>query len=138
MKIDHHVLRDFYDRIIQAVGTPSEEAAMVADGLIDADLHGIDSHGALRIPSYIKVAKDGRIRASSRPTIEWEKNSIALVDGHHGWGQPAAMLAVREVTRLARQYGTAAVSIKNTNHVGTLAYYGRALSGQGLLAFLKP
>ena len=136
MKIDHRVLRDFYFRIIQAVGTPAEEAGMVADGLIDADLHGIDSHGAVRIPSYIRTARDGRIRAASRPTVEWQRNSTALIDGHHGWGQPAAMLAVGELTQRARQYGTGAVSIKNTNHIGTLAYYGRALSAQGLLAFV--
>ena len=136
MRIDHHALRDFYHRILQAVGTPPEEAAMVADGLIDADLHGIDSHGAIRIPSYIKVAREGRIRAASRPTLAWEKNSVALIDGHHGWGQPAAMFAAREVERLAKQFGTAAVSIKNTNHIGTLGYYGRALAAQGLFSFL--
>lgn len=136
MRIKANTLRDFYVTLLQAVNTLPEEAGITADALIDADLHGLETHGALRIPSYIKVAKEGRLVASNTPFIEWSKKAISLVDGNNGWGQPAAVMAVREVINNAKLHGVGAVSIKNTNHIGTCGYYARMIAENGFVGFV--
>lgn len=136
MGIPAKVLRDFYHRILLAVGTGEAEAAITANALIDADLHGLETHGAMRIPPYIRVAKAGVIETGNKPKVEWRKGAVTLIDGNNGWGQPAGMLAVEEVTANARKYSMGAVSIHNTNHIGTCAYYGRLLAKAGLVGFV--
>ena len=70
MKIDANTLRNFYFTLLQAVNTPPKEAGITADALIDADLHDHETHGAIRIPPYIKVAKEGRLEDSNIPFLE--------------------------------------------------------------------
>lgn len=136
MRIEANTLRNFYFALLQAVNTLPEEAGITADALIDADLHGLETHGALRIPSYIKVAKEGRLEASNKPSLEWQKKAISLVNGNNGWGQPAAVMAVREVINNAKLHGVGAVGIRNTNHIGTCGYYARTIAENGLVGFV--
>lgn len=136
MRIKANTLREFYVTLLQAVNTPPEEAGITADALIDADLHGLETHGALRIPSYIKAAKAGRLEASNPPFIEWNKKAVSLVDGNNGWGQPGAVMAVREVINNAKLHGVGAVAIKNTNHIGACGYYARMIAENGLAGFV--
>lgn len=136
MSISAKALRDFYLRILLAVGTGETEAAITADALLDADLHGLETHGAMRIPPYIRVAKAGVIETGNKPKVEWRKGAVTLIDGNNGWGQPAGVLAVEEVVANARKFGIGAASIHNTNHIGTCAYYGRLLAKAGLVGFV--
>ena len=136
MNICAENLRDLYYRLLVSVGTGEEEANITADVLIDADLHGLETHGALRIPPYINVAKQNVIEAGNKPHIEWQRGAISLINGNNGWGQPAAKLAVSEVIANAKQHGLGAAGIFNTNHIGTCAYYGRLLAKAGLIGFV--
>lgn len=136
MRIKVNTLREFYITVLEAVNTPPEEAGITADALIDADLHGLETHGALRIPSYIKAAKAGRLEAFHSPFIEWNKKAVSLVDGNNGWGQPGAVMAVREVINNAKSHGVGAVAIKNTNHIGACGYYARMIAENGLAGFV--
>ncbi|SFM31777.1 Ldh family oxidoreductase [Pelosinus propionicus] len=136
MRIKVNTLREFYITVLEAVNTPPEEAGITADALIDADLHGLETHGALRIPSYIKAAKAGRLEAFHSPFIEWNKKAVSLVDGNNGWGQPGAVMAVREVINNAKSHGVGAIAIKNTNHIGACGYYARMIAENGLAGFV--
>ena len=39
--------------IFAACGMSDDDAAVLADSLVQADLRGIDSHGVLRVPDYV-------------------------------------------------------------------------------------
>jgi LDH2 family malate/lactate/ureidoglycolate dehydrogenase len=136
MIIKADILRSFYYSLFRAVNTPEEEAAITADGLLDADLYGLETHGALRIPIYIGGAMDGRVQAANKPFVEWRKKAVTLIDGNNTWGQPAAVMAVNEVINNAKLHGVGVASIKNTNHIGTCAYYAKILAKKGLLCFV--
>ncbi len=43
-------LRAFGEGLLAALGVPGEDAALVADSLVQADLWGHSSHGLLRLP----------------------------------------------------------------------------------------
>ncbi len=45
--------------IFKELGVPSEHAALQARILVDADLRGVDTHGALLVPYYVKKFKAG-------------------------------------------------------------------------------
>ncbi len=136
MRIAAAALRTFYYDLLRTVNTPEEEAGITADALIDADLRGLDTHGALRIPLYLKAAKRGMLQAANKPIVEWRKKAVSLVNGNNGWGQPTALMAVQEVISNAGLHGVGAAGINNTNHIGTCAYYARILAGRGLMSFV--
>ena len=54
MIIDHGRLRAFANRIISAGGSKPEEAAIVADHLVEANLRGHDSHGVGMLVAYVR------------------------------------------------------------------------------------
>jgi LDH2 family malate/lactate/ureidoglycolate dehydrogenase len=136
LNITGSLLRDFYYRVLLAVGTGTEEASITADGLVDADLHGLETHGAFRIPAYVRIAKGNVLDATQKPQVEWHKGALSLVNGNNGWGQPAARLAVNEVIANAKNSCIGAAGVYNTNHIGTCAYYARMLANAGLVGFV--
>ena len=52
-------LREYVEKIFQAVGLKKEEAESVAELLVHADLRNVRSHGVLRTVPYVEKIKDG-------------------------------------------------------------------------------
>jgi uncharacterized oxidoreductase len=55
--LDEKQLRKISIALFQAAGVSKEEAVLVTDHLVEANLVGLDSHGVMRLPSYIKNIK---------------------------------------------------------------------------------
>ena len=53
--IDHTLLEQFIQDIFVKLGTPPEEAAIIADVLITSDKRGIDSHGIGRLKPIDRI-----------------------------------------------------------------------------------
>lgn len=67
-------LHAFCAQALERAGARPGDAAVVAEGLVAADLRGVHSHGALRIGVYVD-----RLRAGSiNPRAELKKRSPAL------------------------------------------------------------
>jgi LDH2 family malate/lactate/ureidoglycolate dehydrogenase len=58
--VDAERLTGFAAAVLAAVGVPDDDARLVADSLVTADLWGHQSHGVLRLSWYVD-----RIRAGS-------------------------------------------------------------------------
>ena len=52
-RVDVDGLRDFATGVLIATGVPQDDAFLVADSLVQADLWGHQSHGVLRLPWYV-------------------------------------------------------------------------------------
>lgn len=117
-------LRTLCTGILAAAGVDHEDAACVADNLVGANLRGVDSHGVLRMPSYVKWFTQGQIAARTQPVVATETLSTAVIDARNGWGAPASVFAMRLAIDKARQTGIAAVGVRHSNHFGYAAHYG--------------
>ena len=109
--------------ILEAVGTPRDEAEIVADSLVKADLRGIDSHGVFRLIVYVNRVRHKTIIPGAPFTIIRETPSTALVSGGFGFGQVIGVKAMKLAVEKARKTGIGAVSVFDTNHFGMVAYY---------------
>ena len=71
---DRHALLDALKRlgeaILEAVHTPQDLASIVAGSLVDANLAGHDSHGVIRLTSYVAGVRSGQVRPAARPVVE--------------------------------------------------------------------
>ena len=63
-------LRRFCAGVFEKLGVGSEDAGIVADSLVRANLEGTDSHGISRLAIYARRIREGRISAAPEIRIE--------------------------------------------------------------------
>lgn len=109
--------------MLQRVGVPAADAAIVAGGLVGADARGMNSHGILRLPVYIKRLQQGGFAPVSRFDFVRDTPGTALIDGGNGLGAVLTSRAMELAIAKARDTGVAAVGVRNSNHNGEGAPY---------------
>lgn len=128
-------LRGWVLDVFRALGLEDADAAIVADGLIEADLRGVESHGVSRIPIYAERLRRNLIKARPDIRIAHPAPVAAHVDGDHGIGFVVARRAMGEAVRLAEESGIGLVGVTNSNHFGMAALYLEQAIDAGFLAF---
>jgi len=126
-------LQDLMRRALENSGASPAMAAATAAALVAAELDGIPSHGASRIPQYCGHVKNGRATGSAVPRVVRERGGACLVDAGGGLAFEACALAVREAIARARQHGVAFASVTNSNHFGVAAFHAEPIAQAGLV-----
>jgi len=123
IRVESKELKGFTTEVFRKAGMPREDAAIEAEVLVWANLRGVDSHGVLRIPSYLASVERGGM--NPRPNIQIEKESPAtlLIECDHAFGPVVTVLAMRRVIEKAAQVGIGWALLRNTTHQGAMAYY---------------
>lgn len=124
------------EEILQSVGTPTDYAISVAESLVQAQEVGHASHGIIRLLEYTDSVKRKVIDPEVRPTIFRDEGATAIIDSHWGWGQIACKYAVELVSKKAKEFGIAIVSIKDCNHIGRVGEYVELLAAQNLISMM--
>jgi (2R)-3-sulfolactate dehydrogenase (NADP+) len=120
-------------RALERSGATPAMAAATAAALVAAELDGIPSHGASRIPQYCGHVMNGRAAGAAVPKVARERGGACLVDAGGGLAFEACALAVREVIARARSNGVAFASVTNSNHFGVAAYHVEPIAAAGLV-----
>ncbi|MCL4515518.1 MAG: Ldh family oxidoreductase [Firmicutes bacterium] len=123
MKRSAGELKTFAAEVLAKAGLKSEDAAVVAETLVFADLRGLESHGVSRLPIYVKRIKKGLVNARATMRMVNEDGAIALLDADNGPGQVASVKAMDIAMGLAQKQGLGACGVRNSTHCGALAYY---------------
>lgn len=121
--IKHQDLLKFTRQVFIAAGSEEDEAGLVSEYLVRSNLCGVDSHGVIRIPDYIRMVKDGSLRPNVVPKVVSSKGATARIDARLGYGQVSGKMATELAIEKAKKYGTGTVAVFNGNHVGRLAEY---------------
>ncbi|MGD1996431.1 MAG: Ldh family oxidoreductase [Anaerolineae bacterium] len=116
-------LRDFCVRVFAKMGVSEEDASIIADVLVTADLRGIDSHGVARLRRYVKGLRDGMMIAQPAVEVVTETPATALIDAGSGLGQPVSYRAMEKAIQKALDVGAGFVTVRNSNHFGIAGYY---------------
>jgi len=135
-RVDPGRLIDFATAVYEGVGLPHEDARLLADTLVQADLWGHQSHGVLRLGWYLERVQNGVMKPVTKPEFVIDGGAIALIDGHDGVGHVLSMLATREAIKRAKAHGVGAVGVRNSNHFGTCMYYTMTGAREGCMMFL--
>lgn len=116
-------LKKMMEQALESVGARKEDAGVVADVLIEADMRGISSHGVARLPRYIKAAKNREINVTARPEFVSVKGATAILDAHDTFGQVAGITAMKKAEELARDNGISIVVVRHSSHFGFAGYF---------------
>jgi hydroxycarboxylate dehydrogenase B len=131
--ISHAAAHKLTEDIFVASGAPLEEARLVADHLVAANLCGVDSHGLIRIPQYAQDVRGGTIRPGAKMKILRETAVSAVVDCGWNFGVVGADRATTVALEKAQTHGIAIVVTRRCNHAGRLGHYLERITEQGLL-----
>src|SRR6516165_314748 len=116
-------LATFIKRAFEAAGLRSEDADVVANLMVEADLRGSDTHGVIRLPLYVRRLKAGGIKAHPDIRIVRERPAAALVDGDNGIGHLVMRFAAMTAIEKAKGAGVGWVGARMSNHAGPAALY---------------
>ena len=127
-------LTDFVSAIFAAAGCSPDEARRVADGLVDANLTGHDSHGVARVPRYIDWLHSGEVEAGQSVTVVSEAGALGVLDGNYGFGASVGRQAVEFGIRRALDQGTAIVALRHAGHLGRIGQWAELAIASGLVS----
>ena len=88
-------LRRLTRQILEAAGAVPDQAEIVAEHLVLANLRGVDSHGVWHIEGYVRAIRDGHIRVAAEPKIARETPASALVQGDWAFGHVVGRFAMQ-------------------------------------------
>lgn len=129
-------LESLFTEIFAAAGTPSDIAEYVSSSLVDSSLKGVDSHGVIRVTSYVDQIESGWIKPAARPEIQTETPTMAVVRGNHGFGIFTLGYAMDLAIEKAKANQVAAVGLVESTHTGRLGQFVETAAERGLIAMI--
>jgi uncharacterized oxidoreductase len=127
-------LIDFGAALLTAGGLGPQEARLVAESLVQANLRGHDSHGVMRIPSYLEQVDKREVFPGAEMTVMREEPSILAADGHWGFGQVQARRLMDRLIDKARSTGIALGTLIHCGHIGRLGEYCEQAAAAGMVS----
>jgi len=119
--------------IFEKLDVPTEDAEIVADHLVEADLRGVHSHGVIRVPTYVNGIRKGTINPHPKIEVVEDHGGQLVVDGDFGLGQLTAYRANELAIERSKEHGMAGVALRRSTHCGAMAYYAIRAREQGLI-----
>ena len=117
-------LIDYTIIFLEKLGVPPEDAAIVGDVLIEADLRGISSHGLIRLSTYYgNRLKKGYMDPRTPTRVINETDTTISFDGGNGLGQVNGFRAMTACIEKAKKSNIAVATVNNSNHYGIAGYY---------------
>ncbi|MGH7246563.1 MAG: Ldh family oxidoreductase [Pseudomonadota bacterium] len=132
--VGHEDLRRFIRDVIVAHGARAADAAIVADGLVWANLRGGDGHGVSRLPRYLKIIERGEIDPKAKPRLVSDRAATFVLDSGHGFGPAAAMQAAALAIERAKNFGVCLGHVRETTHTGAIGRYAQWIAERGCAA----
>ena len=134
IRIPASQLATFCAAALVNAGARPEDAQLVADHLVMANLSGHDSHGVGLLPAYVKHAVEGLVDVNATPGIIHDKGAILKIEGHDAWGRIAGEFSIRAAMKKADELGVCAVTLSNAHHLGRIGAYGEMAAQEGFSA----
>ncbi len=125
VKVKAEDLRRMVVKRLTGVGMKADEAGIVAEVLVFAELRGVASHGVVRVEHYCKRIAAGGINLTPGLAVEWPKPAVGRLDAKGAMGHVAGVFAMKAAIAKAREHGLAMVGVLNSSHAGALAYYAQ-------------
>ena len=134
MRFRHDELTHLIEATFAAAGCDGEEARRVATRLVESNLVGHDSHGIIRVPSYVEWLRDGRVFPNRSIAVVSDSDAVAVVDGQFGLGQTVGEQAVRLALEKSARHGVAIVALRHAGHLGRIGDYAEMAGRAGKLS----
>jgi uncharacterized oxidoreductase len=122
------------EAIAAAGGSEPDEARLVGENLVTANLTGHDSHGIGMMPRYVEALLEGGLQPNAQLEVKLDGGSLLALDGRAGYGQSIGLQATRLAIERARKHGVAIVALGNSHHLGRIGHWAEMAVAEGLVS----
>ncbi|MCC8194575.1 MAG: Ldh family oxidoreductase [Deltaproteobacteria bacterium] len=123
----------FCSTMLRMAGMPDADASYAAHCLVQTNLWGTDSHGVIRLPSYIKRLQNGAINPKPTVKVLREVGAVARLHGDDGHGYIVAHKAMAKAISLAMVHGLGLATVRNSNHFGAAGLFAREAAEKNMI-----
>lgn len=120
--------------ILTAFGCDENEATIVSEHLVGANLAGHDSHGIGMLPAYGAQVRDGNLIPNQTPEVVSRNGAVTVVDGRRGFGHRMTLLALDEAMQSLPEHRVAILALKNSGHLSRTGHYSEYCAERGLVS----
>lgn len=133
VRLDPGEAYDFIDAAFRAANVPPDDARLVAEVLVSADLRGIRSHGLARIGYFLSRLERGTINPA--PSMRFERGSATtgLLLADDAIGIVAADRGMQQALAMAADHGSGFVMIRDSSHFGYAGYWAMRAMERGCI-----
>jgi LDH2 family malate/lactate/ureidoglycolate dehydrogenase len=117
------------------MGAPTDQATVLTNVLIEADLRGHLDHGSSLVALFRPDVRDGSIQIRPEVKVLHATPVSVLVDGDGGFGAIAASRAMDECLARARAIGIGVAAVRNSSHTFYPGYYALRAAEAGFVGF---
>lgn len=125
-------MRAFGISALTATGVPDDDAALVVETLVHADLRGVFSHGTRLLAAYTEALADGAINPTPNIRVS-HSNGAAIVSGDRSLGQLGGWAGMQAAIDIAHDRGIGVGVVSDTGHFGAAAYWALMAADAGLI-----
>lgn len=129
--IDAAALAQAVAAAFSAAGCATDEAATIADGLVEANLFGHDSHGVGLVPLYLANLSQGLVAPGRTVRVVADHGALVGVDGERGFGQAIGEQAMAIAIERARSSGVCILGLANAHHLARIGRWGEQCAVAG-------
>ena len=108
MRVSVDEMRDLCKRILLSHELTEEEAKIVSDDYLDAEMRGKPSHG---LKAFSVVVEDSKNRGKA--TVDMERGPVILYEGNGDIGHLVAHEAILWAEKSCQKHGIAVVGMRN-------------------------
>jgi len=122
------------EAIAAAGGSKPDEAKLVAENLVMANLTGHDSHGVGMMPRYVEALLEGGLHPNQKVEVKLDGGSLLALDGRAGYGQTIGLQATEMAIERAKKHGVSITSLGNSHHLGRIGHWAEMAVARGLVS----
>jgi LDH2 family malate/lactate/ureidoglycolate dehydrogenase len=126
-------LADFVTALYAAAGLPAADAAAAAAQTVDAELHGVRSHGLVRVAVFVERLRRGTINPAPQVATIVDLPGWTLLDGDRGMSAVGGRAAMDAAVAKAAVNGVGAAAVRRVSHTGHLGWFARMAVARGMI-----
>jgi len=127
-------LNQLTNTLLRSFGCDANEATIVADHLVDANLAGHDSHGIGMLPTYGEQVHAGFLIPNQTPLLGDANGAISVVDARFGFGHHMALLGLDHAMQTLPTHRVALLGLRNAGHVSRVGTYAEYCAEKGYVS----
>ncbi len=136
IRVEEAELARFLTAIFTAKGMSADGAATLAEVLVWANLRGVDSHGAMRIPSYLDQIRKGEFDPKAQPKLRPLLPATFVLDCAKAAGPVSMLAAATHAIDISDKLGVGVGIVSDTAHTGAIGRYAHWIAERGHAALI--
>ncbi|MFA4884214.1 MAG: Ldh family oxidoreductase [Candidatus Margulisiibacteriota bacterium] len=126
-------IKELFLSILAKENVRADVAGFLVEGIVQASLRGVDSHGIRLFPHYLQGFIHGRLNREPKYDFKLTAPSTGKLDGDHAPGHAAGAEGMLKAIGIARTNGIGAVAVHNSSHFGAAAYYAHLAAREEMI-----